>query len=433
MARVLHLTPHMGGGVGKAISGLVAQAARAGSPHEHAIVCLERPEKPQFVDLAGAAGCPLVLAPDAEQLRHEIEAADILQIEFWNHPATVEALCVAPLPPMRLLVWCHVSGLHYPAIPPGLMAIAHRFLFTSACSFEAPEVQALPAATKTRLGVVSSGGLDALPSPSREAATGPLRAGYLGSLNFSKLHPDYVAWLASAAAALGPNFRVRMIGDETNRAELERQCVEAGRPGLLEFAGYTTDVGAALATLDVLVYLLNPRHYGTAENALLEAMAMGVVPIVLDNAAERHIIDDGDTGIVVRSPDELAAALRRLAANPSARTEMGHRAAAAVRTRYSHARMEREFGAHYDALLAMPKATLAFTPAFGATPADWFRAFHRDAAMFGDDGDVRLPGHLDCHGLFERTKGSVFHFLSRFPHDALLGRWAEALRGHMGT
>ena len=36
---------------------------------------------------------------------------------------------------------------------------------------------------------------------------------------------------------------------------------------------------------------------------------MGIVPIVLDNPAERQIVDDGYTGLIVNSPDEFAEAL----------------------------------------------------------------------------------------------------------------------------
>ena len=424
----------MGGGVGKAISGLVSQAVRGKGTYTHTVVSLETPEKSEFVDIIENAGCNLLVTPSKGELKWEIEAADIVQVEFWNHPAIVRFLCDVPLPAMRLIVWCHVSGLSYPAIPSDFMKAAHRFIFTSACSLEGPEVQSLLARERKGLDVISSGGgLETLPQPARMGGGGGrhiLRAGYLGSLNFSKLHPDYVDYIA---AVRDPGFCVRMIGDETNREVLEHRCHRVKRPGLLEFAGYRADIATELVELDVLVYLLNPNHYGTAENALLEAMAMGVVPIVMDNAAERHIVEHGDTGIVVRTPDDLAAAIDRLSSRPDERVEMGRRAASVVRERYRYGRMERAFSRHYNALLTQPKQVFSFARFFGAPPADWFRAFYRDRSIFLDDGNVRLPDRLRRYGMFERTKGSVFHFLDHFPHDPLLGKWAGALRGHMGA
>lgn len=423
----------MGGGVGKAVSGLVDQAARASLAYTHTVVSLEAPEKSEFADIIGNAGCNLLVTPSKRELKREIEATDIVQVEFWNHPAIVEFLCEAPLPAMRLIVWCHVSGLSYPAIPSGFMKAAHRFLFTSQCSLEGPEVQSLSARERKGLDVISSGGgLEALPQPARMGGGEghPLRAGYLGSLNFSKLHPDYVDYIA---AARDPDFCVRMIGDETNREELERQCHRVERPGLLEFAGYKADIATELAGLDVLVYLLNPNHYGTAENALLEAMAMGVVPVVMDNAAERHIVEHGDTGIVVRTPEELAVTIEHLSSRSDERLEMSRRAASVVRERYRYERMEQAFSRHYGELSTQPKQTFSFAHFFGATPADWFRAFYRDKSIFLDDGGVHPPDRLRYYGMFEQTKGSVFHFLDYFPHDPLLGKWARALSDHMGA
>ncbi len=426
MIRILHITPHLGGGVGKALSGLVEQAARSGAGYEHGVLCLERPEKPEFAERVRQAGCALKLCPSRAETVESIGEADIVQLEFWNHPATIRALCSAPLPAMRLIVWCHVSGLYYPRIPPGLLSVAHKFVFTSECSLEAEEVGQLAPRVATSLGVVSSGGgFDTLPPPRVSAREGGLRAGYIGSLNFAKLHPDFVSFLAAARALEHP---VRLIGDETNRADLEEQCRRQGQPDLLEFRGYTTEVANELAALDVLVYLLNPRHYGTAENALLEAMAMGVVPVVLDNPAERRIVEDRRTGMVVRTPDELADVLTWLASHPDERLNMGRRAAAMVRKRYTYERMESALNTFYDGLMGRSKATIPFGPVFGVGPADWFRAFCRDASVFTDGGDVHFSANQPWHALFERTKGSVFHFLDYFPDDARLRCWAAGLQ-----
>ena len=41
MREVLHITTHMGGGVGKALSGVAAYAARTGAGWRHRILLLE--------------------------------------------------------------------------------------------------------------------------------------------------------------------------------------------------------------------------------------------------------------------------------------------------------------------------------------------------------------------------------------------------------
>jgi L-malate glycosyltransferase len=423
--RVLHLAAHLGGGVGKALSGLVAQAAASDARIEHAIVILEEPEKPQFIERIRRCGGEVMICPDADRLAASIAAADIVQLEWWNHPATIACLCNPPLPAMRLIVWCHVSGLHTPIIPRKLIAAAQRFLFTSPCSLKAVDPTSLPPNNAERLGVVSScGGFDGLPWPDGQGGD-RLVAGYIGSFNFSKMHPRYVEFLAAVEDA---DITVRLIGDATNRAELTRQCDEIGRPQLVEFRGYTRDVAAELASINVLAYLLNPQHYGTTENALLEAMAMGIVPIVLDNPAECCIIDDRRTGLIVASPAEFAAAVEWLSKNPDQRRRLGQQAAESVRVRFAVEKMELSLNAHYRAVASREKQPIAFTDIFGADPADWFLSCQEHPAVFLDaDSSPRDVDELAAFGLLERTKGSVFHFSHYFPGNGRLAAWASRL------
>lgn len=421
---VLHLTPHLGGGVGKALSSLTVQAMAMQSSPRHDIVCLERPEKTVFLQRILDAGGQVHVAPAAAELAELMAGADIVHLDWWNHPALFAALCQGPLPPHRLVAWCHVSGLAPPMIPVPLVRAAQRIVFTSPCTLDAANLQAVLREQGGKAAVVSSGcGLEDFPEAPRRGH-GSLRAGYLGSLNFAKLHPEYVDFLAAVDL---PGFRVDMIGDTLNQEVLERRCRELGRPGLLAFRGFRTDIPGELARLDVLVYLLNPGHYGTAENALIEAMAMGVVPIVLDNPAERRIVDDGVTGIVVRTPQELARALSRLAGDPAGLRALGEAAARVSRSRYTSARMESGLAEVYRGLLALPKARVDYTGLFGATPADWFLACQGEAGPFRPDGSLESDAGLSAGILRERTKGSVFHFLARFPGDARLRSWASGL------
>lgn len=425
MIKVVHLTPHMGGGVGKALSGLITQAIVSKAPVRHVVVCLEHPEKNQFLDIARESGAELVVAPSTSSLNELIAGADIVQLEWWNHPTTIECLCRLAPHPIRLLAWCHVSGLYNPIIPTGLMQVAHRFLFTSPCSFEAKQVSQLAPMLGNRLAVVSSGGgFSSLPEPALEVSDA-LSVGYLGSLNFAKLHPDYVRYLS---AVRRPDFKVKLIGDEVNREVLEKQCSDAGRAGMLDFRGYTTSIATELGAINVLAYLLNPCHYGTAENALLEAMAMGVVPVVLNNPAERHIVEHERTGLVVNSPSEFADAIEYLAEHPEERCAIGMRAAATVRSQYTVEKMEAAFRGHYGAIMQDQKRPIVFQEIFGTTPDQWFLSCQPAPELFGENGRVRLPPEvLGSFNFLEKTKGSVFHFNSSFPDNGKLREWSKTL------
>ncbi|MTJ83898.1 MAG: glycosyltransferase [Telmatospirillum sp.] len=426
MSTVVHLTPHLGGGVGKAVSGLIATAATGGSQFRHSVICLEKPEKSQFVERLDAAGCDVVIKPDDRDLLRRLEEADIVQVEFWNHPTLPAILCRPDLPAMRMIAWCHVSGLHHPRFPPNLIEAFDQIVFTSACSFEGAEVRAwCEAGHSNKLRVISSGGgVENLPLPLPTAGEATLRAGYLGSFNYSKLHPEFVSFLA---AVPDPEFCVRMIGDETNRSDLERQCRALGREHLLDFRGYRSDVVSELAQLDVLIYLLNPTHYGTAENALLEAMAMGVIPVVLNNPAERCIVEHRKTGVVIKTPHDLALSIAWLQRNPSERVRIKQSASTLVRERFSFDPMVRCFEALYAYVLPARKIRKSFTQVFGETSTEWFLSFLRDSKIFCQDGSVSAPIDAAQYGLLEKSKGSVSHFSSVYSEDAQLRRWAMSL------
>ena len=420
--KVVHLTAHLGGGVGKALSGLAAHSDRS---IERTIVCLARPEKTQFIDRLREIGTQVIVCPSAETQVRLVEDADIVQLEWWNHPETFACLCSLPNPPLRLLVWCHVSGLFNPIIPRGLIGASRTFVFTSACSYEATEVRELDPELRERLTVVSScGGFEGLPEPQFAPST-RFSVGYIGSLNFAKLHPHYVEFLAAVDI---PGFCVSMVGDSINQDVLSAQCDSMGKSGMLKFLGYTSDVATALRQFDVLAYLLNPTHYGTTENALLEAMSMGVVPVVLDNPAERSIVDDRRTGLIVRSPGEFAQAVGWLWRNPTERRRIGERAAQQVREKYSVEKTGKSFDSLYRAMPLEKKATVDFRKIFGDDPADWFLACQGDRTIFREDGSLAMDlSSLLVHGLFERSKGSVFHFQKYFPDNPRLAEWKRHL------
>jgi hypothetical protein len=198
---------------------------------------------------------------------------------------------------------------------------------------------------------------------------------------------------------------------------------------MLDFRGYTADIVSELASINVFAYLLNPEHYGTTENALLEAMAMGIIPVVLDNPAEQWIVEDRITGLIVHSPHEFAEAIGWLYANPEERVSLGLRAAKAVREKFTAEEMEASLYFHYQTLMLQEKRKIAYSEIFGTDPAQWFLSCQGNTEIFGNDGRINLaPGKVQSYGLFEKTKGSVFHFHQYFPFDRKLAQWANNLK-----
>jgi L-malate glycosyltransferase len=426
MINLLHITAHLGGGVGKVLARLVAESRRRQDGIRHTVACLEVMEKAQFVEQLEAEGGQLFVCPSREELNRQIRLADIVQLEWWHHPVVAGWMCSGELPPMRLVVWSHVSGLHAPEITPAFAATPHRFLFTSPCSLEHPALAGLMRRIGERLDViVSSGGFADMPAPPDRSQGDFMRIGYVGTLNFAKLHPRILDFVAAARV---PDFRLALVGDPTTGAKLLADAVSKGCEQRLEVRGYQTDIAKELAGFDVLAYLLNPLHYGTAENALLEAMAMGVVPIVLNNPAERYLVRHMETGLVVNGPEEFADALDWLAMHPVKRARLSANAAASVREAFGIERTAAGLQGHYGAVLTEDKRSFDFRPIFGEEPADWFRSCQGDEVWrFGNDGDSRPVVGRGPEFLYERTKSSVFHYRTVYPTDKRLASWAHTL------
>ena len=287
--RVLHVTPHLGGGVGKAHAAL-----RGVLPDEveQTFVLLEQPRDRRYLEQIEAAGGRVVVAGGLEDVARRAGEADIVQFEFWNHPRMFECLACCPFPAMRSVFWAHISGLGRPLIPPGLMEEAGRFVFTTPASLEGAAVARL--AETARLAVINSGfGFADPPRRTDRRGETPTIA-YLGTVDFVKMHPGFFDAIDRLAGDIG----VSVWGACDPSGQVAAAARAMRRPERINFRGETANAVTALADADIFFYPLQPDHYGTAENALIEAMSLGLVPVVMNNPAERAIVRDGETGFI---------------------------------------------------------------------------------------------------------------------------------------
>lgn len=404
---VLHITAHLGGGVGKAHSAL----CQADGPdvRRHYLL-LEEPRDRRYADAIANTGATITIAPAAVAARQLAAQADIVQIEWWNHPRLYECLCRWDLPACRTVIWSHISGLHAPYIPAGLLSAPDRFLFTSACSLEAATVQALPRDARAGLGVVNSGfgfGDATMPGDARAGSVG-----YLGTVDFSKLSPDAFAVIDQADL----DRPVSIWGHVDADGEVLRRASAMRRPEAVRFCGQTDDPEAALRQTGIFLYLLQPQHFGTAENALIEAMSLGCVPLVFDNPAERAIVAHGRTGFIEASVSAAAERLQWMVRHPEAVAAMGREAAKAMALTRTPEKTAVDFAQVYRAVLPMAKRKIDFARILGATPADWFLSTQGNA--FADGGSSGAA-----------RKGTLAHFAHCFPGDASLGALSGKVEG----
>ena len=136
-------------------------------------------------------------------------------------------------------------------------------------------------------------------------------------------------------------------------------------PERISFGGQTAEPAAALSGADLFFYPLQHDHYGTAENALIEAMSLGLVPVVLNNPAEMAIVRHGETGFVAHSIEECAALLQELLSSPDLREQLSRNAMRHVAETRTPARSAQDFVALWQGLLGELKKLCNFRDIVG--------------------------------------------------------------------
>jgi glycosyltransferase involved in cell wall biosynthesis len=395
--KVLHITPHLGGGVGKAHAALCAALP---DDIEQTFLLLEAPHDCRHVDVIRSRGAWVHVADNFDDIAQHTRAADIVQFEFWNHPRLFECLARVDFPALRSVFWSHISGLFQPAIPPGLMKEAGRFVFSTEASLAIPQAKELPPGRVSAIG----SGFGFAGAPARLQNRTP-RIAYLGTVDFVKMHPGFFGVIDT----MTEEIRVSVWGEPSE--QVAARAREMRHPQRVRFHGQTATPEHALAEADIFFYPLQPAHYGTAENALVEAMSLGLVPVVLNNPAETAIVRDGETGLVAKSIEDCGPLLHKLIASPDQRQRLSRNAIHAMAETRTPARSAKAFVALWQELGGEAPRQPDFKSALGTTPADWFLA---------TQGGAVLGPSIAQHA--QPNKGTLSHFECVFTGDRSLAK-----------
>ncbi len=136
----------------------------------------------------------------------------------------------------------------------------------------------------------------------------------------SKGYPELLGAMRDVADA-----KLWVIGERlaSDRGEdLGAAFAEAGLGERLRLLGYREDVADLLAAADIFVL---PSYFEGLPMSVIEAMLSGLPVVASDISGVREQVVDGETGLLVppRQTHPLAAALRRLVADPAMRQRMG--------------------------------------------------------------------------------------------------------------
>ena len=126
-----------------------------------------------------------------------------------------------------------------------------------------------------------------------------------------------------SVAAEIPEWRLVIVGDGPLRCDLKAQARSLGIDGRVDWVGRVIDPFPYFHAAEVMVL---PSRFEGTPNALLEAMSCGLAAVVTDGSpGPLEIVQNEVTGLVVPVEDtsSLAAALGRMAKDPTLRARLG--------------------------------------------------------------------------------------------------------------
>jgi glycosyltransferase involved in cell wall biosynthesis len=428
---VLHVIPVLSrGGAARALLRAAAGARALGGAQEIASL---RPAATSAAAHAGSLGLPLLDAPRREVLLERIAAADIVHVYFWNTPELHELLR-AELPPLRLLVWVLVAG----NTPPQVVT-ADMVERADSIVADGPETATIALFAERTLAVIPPSVDADRVVPLQPKPHASFNVGYIGTVDFVKMHPRYAAM--SVAADI-PDARFVVCGSGDGFRTLAAQAEALGASDRFDLRGFVEDIGPVLATLDVFGYPLCPGNYSSTDLALQEAMYAGVPPVVLPHGGARHCVVDGETGIVAAGEDEYARALEHLHADAAERARLGRNAHEHARREWQPARLAERWSALYASLLRRPKRPrrpvaaeslsggAAFVAGLGGTAPQFATSLEAPGSNPARAAERAIAQSPDA--LF-RLDGGILDYRRRYPDDPMLRLWAGlvlAERGH---
>jgi len=190
---------------------------------------------------------------------------------------------------------------------------------------------------------------------SRFSYTGPQATG--PAISVSRLSPEkdlatLIRAMRYALDLLGPQspgFALEIVGDGSERPQLERLSRDLGLGTAIRFHGTRGDVAALLA--DASMFVLPSLTEGISLT-LLEAMARGLPVVATGVGGNPEVVVPGVTGLLVpvRDPAALAIAMVHVYQRPELGQQMGLRGRQRVEREFSVQTMIRQYEAQYVAV-----------------------------------------------------------------------------------
>ena len=169
---------------------------------------------------------------------------------------------------------------------------------------------------------------------------------FVGRLEPVKNHAFLLKGFAQAIASR-PELRLWMVGDGSERSNLERLASDLGLSGSIKFWGQQLDVAPFLSAADA--FIMSSRSEGLPMS-LLQAFSLGLPAIVTDVGGMAEVVRQAQAGFTVALDDaaSMSEAILSVARNDTERVRFSKNAAKAFNTLFSLQTMADAYMALYQ-------------------------------------------------------------------------------------
>ena len=438
MTRILHIIHELSGGGPTRVLLNVAGHLGPSQGYTHKIAVLS-PVKDKGRELANKAGIEIVETPSPFQLYTEMELADIVQVEWWNC-SHITPFLFQPFPSCRLVFRYHVAGDKAPhIITPNHLKMADMNVIAKSGLSVFDEFE--PKWQSERIRCILAG-VDFNRMPNIQPRSHErFNVGYIGTVNFVKMHPGYVAMSNRINI---PNVQFVVCGSVSEPALLQ-QVHQAGAQHKFNFMGYVENLDDVIAEMDVFGYPLCPDTYASTEMVLQEVMYAGIPPVVFPYGGVTQTVKHNENGYVVQSAEEYANAIEYLYHHPKERKRLGEAGREFVTKHLGVKNTILQYQDLYADLMSQPKRPHRWgmdywDPASkeGSQPRNTLSMAEMFMESLGtkDDQDFRnsfsgssmdkvLRADINIqHSRYVLAKNGVIRFRNLYPEDPYLNLWA---------
>lgn len=276
---------------------------------------------------------------------------------------------------------------------------------------------------------------------SKELNGDEFNIGYIGSLDFSKIHPNILEICSEINI---PNVNFIFVGP------INQYIVDAAKKirisDRIRFTGYISEAEKwqELSAFDIFGYPLAPNHYGTCDQVLQEAMALGVPPVVLNNPMESYMVTHNKNGLVAESIGDYINAIHGIYNNKDLRKRLSSNASEFAKNEYSIVNMCNQWDRLFEKAMVIEKNKKAW-PSNGSREnvntqpyntlieslghhAGIFNEFFYPKRLKKEVVEEQLKRLGSSQNWKSDNKSTVHQFSSFFPDDPMLSELSLLMR-----